>query len=155
MRRDKRWEPLDLICGYIQFVGINTPRPPVYTSPVSFAPESPRSFVYLSPPSPPRRRPRRFTAGQPTPWRAAPTRSTIPPAPRRCSASHHQVRVCDALIQSSILCSFFPDWILYVLGFVRLCVVVYGLFDPLQHLVRGILVSRYSSRIPSDFVRSV
>src|SRR3954468_12601386 len=43
MRRDNRWEPLDLICGYIGFVGINTPHPPAYSSPVSFACDSPRS----------------------------------------------------------------------------------------------------------------
>src|SRR3954464_10661930 len=107
MRRDNHWEPFDLICGYIGFVGINTPHPPSVLHIHLICPQFPSLFVYPSPPSSPRRRPSRLTAGQPTPWSSAPTSSKIPPAPRCCSASHHRVRVCDALIQSSILC-FLP-----------------------------------------------
>src|SRR4051812_10889994 len=108
MRRDNRWEPSDLICGYIGFVGINTLHPPSVPLIHLICPQFPSLFVYLSPPSSPRRRLSRLTAGPSTPWSFASTSSKITPAPRRCSASHHRIRVCVALIQSSILCILPP-----------------------------------------------
>jgi hypothetical protein len=93
---------LHLVCRY------KYPSSPSVLLTRIICPRFPSLFVFLSPPSSPRRRPRRFTAGQPTPWRSAPTSRTIHPAPRRCSASRHQVRVRDALIQSSVSVSSSP-----------------------------------------------
>src|SRR3954471_10832727 len=102
MRRDNRWEPSDQINGYIGSVGINTfPPPSAPPYPSHLSPRSPRSSSSsrlaseLSP-----------TPSEPLDCRTADAvelridEQQDHSAPRRCSAAHHRIRVCVALIQS-------------------------------------------------------
>src|SRR3954468_20485633 len=106
MRRDNRWEPSDQTSGYIGSVGINTFPPPSVPHIHLICPLVPLAHRLppVSPLSSPRRRLSCLTAGPPTPWSFTSTSSKITPAPRRCSAAHHRIRVCVALIQSSTPC---------------------------------------------------